>query len=286
MESTTFKQADTRKTSSLLKKYLQSKYGVKFSIRTEKYSMGSSLHVSYKGGPDEKIIVSEVSRLQHGWFDGMTDMYNYSHKDTNRMVIDGYMLETQKFVFVNQEIPEETSFKLARKLSENHSFSCGSFEVPKLENFSEFYTNFSERFGSAWNWSQFIYQNFTVRNFVTDNLDEIEILSCERDEENFSNFVFTYRYNGSVYSTSGLSVSKPEVEKKPVSVANNIEIVNYSEKAVAVIGGTYEIREGLKAIGGKFNPSLTVNGERVKGWIFPKSKENDIADLLISYNES
>ena len=47
---------------------------------------------------------------------------------------------------------------------------------------------------------------------------------------------------------------------------NKIEIVDYSEKAFAMVGDTKPIKEKLKDLGGRFNPSLKCGA----GWIFSK----------------
>ena len=56
-----------------------------------------------------------------------------------------------------------------------------------------------------------------------------------------------------------------------------VMMVEYSAKSVAVFGNTRPIKEELKAMGGLFNSRLTINGRRVMGWIFPKSKEQQLA---------
>ena len=57
----------------------------------------------------------------------------------------------------------------------------------------------------------------------------------------------------------------------------NCTMVEYSAKAVAVFGNTKPIKEELKAMGGRFNNRLTFKGEKIAGWIFPKSKEQRLA---------
>lgn len=54
-------------------------------------------------------------------------------------------------------------------------------------------------------------------------------------------------------------------------------LVEYSAKAVAVFGDTKTIKDELKAMGGRFNSRLTFNGQKLAGWIFPKSKEQRLA---------
>jgi hypothetical protein len=50
-----------------------------------------------------------------------------------------------------------------------------------------------------------------------------------------------------------------------------VQVVDYSDKSLAVIGETYPIRAMLKEQGGRFNRFLSINGEKVAGWIFQKS---------------
>ncbi len=58
------------------------------------------------------------------------------------------------------------------------------------------------------------------------------------------------------------------------------EIVDYSPKAIALFGDTKSIKDLLKAIGGKFNPRLTHNGEKKAGWIFQQSKRDELETII------
>ena len=62
--------------------------------------------------------------------------------------------------------------------------------------------------------------------------------------------------------------------------ADVVRIVDYSEKAIAVYGDTRPIKDTLKSLGGKFNFRLTINGETVAGWIFPKTKTDEVKTAL------
>lgn len=55
-----------------------------------------------------------------------------------------------------------------------------------------------------------------------------------------------------------------------------LEIVDYSEKAVAIIGDTIEVKGELRALGGKFNARLRCGA----GWIFPKSRETKLREVF------
>ncbi|MDH6313028.1 hypothetical protein M2137_001815 [Parabacteroides sp. PFB2-10] len=58
------------------------------------------------------------------------------------------------------------------------------------------------------------------------------------------------------------------------------EIVDYSEKALAIFGDTRPIKEQLKSLGGRFNPKLSYNGGKKAGWIFATAKRTELNYLL------
>lgn len=55
-----------------------------------------------------------------------------------------------------------------------------------------------------------------------------------------------------------------------------LQLINYSEKAIAVIGDTKEKATELKKLGGRFNFRLTCGA----GWIFPKKAETQLRALV------
>lgn len=57
---------------------------------------------------------------------------------------------------------------------------------------------------------------------------------------------------------------------------SDIQILDYSEKAIAVIGNTKRIKDQLKALGGRFNFRLKCGA----GWIFPKAKKAEILAII------
>ena len=77
----------------------------------------------------------------------------------------------------------------------------------------------------------------------------------------------------------------PVKEKEVVTTTGNISgvyIVDYSERSIAVLGDTKPYKEilGVNGLGGRFNFNLTVNDKKVAGWIFPKSRLNDVKSKL------
>lgn len=59
-----------------------------------------------------------------------------------------------------------------------------------------------------------------------------------------------------------------------------IEIVDYSEKSIALIGETKPHREKLKVLYCKFNPFLTIRGKKQPGWIASKKHEAEIVEFI------
>lgn len=75
---------------------------------------------------------------------------------------------------------------------------------------------------------------------------------------------------------------KPEEKKveKPEEKTGSIQIVDYSEKAIAVTGDTKPFKDDLHALGGKFNFRLKCG----PGWIFPKTKQEEVAEFVEKVN--
>lgn len=281
METKKFLQADRKKTTSILKKYLREKYGIDAKIKSKIYSGGSSLNISYVGGISEHIIKREVKRLQYGNFDGMIDLYEYNNSAENGLIIDGYELETFKYVFVSQDLTEFRK-KIAFAFSKKFRQYAEAHQLNTEEDYTKY---FPSLIGNAWNWMQLIYQNFNKLSFVTDDAELIEITDILQDTENFGYYA-KYTFNGKEYATNNheKQIKEPVIKKEPRNIINDIILIDYSEKAIAVIGNTYEIREGLKNLCGKFNKFLTVEGEKKAGWIFNKSQSDKVSDLLIQYS--
>jgi hypothetical protein len=73
----------------------------------------------------------------------------------------------------------------------------------------------------------------------------------------------------------------PKCEEKQKSVASAVKadgltLIDYSEKAIALVGDTRAIKDELKRIGGRFNARLSCGA----GWIFPKSKRDAIEAII------
>ncbi|MGN6440202.1 MAG: hypothetical protein ACTHMM_26990 [Agriterribacter sp.] len=74
-----------------------------------------------------------------------------------------------------------------------------------------------------------------------------------------------------------IPATKEQPVKEPVSVDNvSVQIIDYSEKAFAVIGDTKPIKDLLRSMGGKWNSYLSCGA----GWIFSKKYLHTVQQAL------
>lgn len=83
-----------------------------------------------------------------------------------------------------------------------------------------------------------------------------------------------------VIPVEAVPVSEVVEIAEPLQAVESLEVVDYSEKAIALFGNTKEIKDQLKALGGRFNPSLRYNGGKRAGWIFSKKQADKVRALL------
>ena len=91
-------------------------------------------------------------------------------------------------------------------------------------------------------------------------------------------YIFYYRETAPENREISL-YTKPEPKQSEPAKAiktKGIQLINYSEKAVAIIGDTRAIKDTLKTLGGRFNAHLTCGA----GWIFSKAKASTLRKAL------
>ena len=99
-------------------------------------------------------------------------------------------------------------------------------------------------------------------------------LKVERTEQNSGFIVDLYKI---VFETKEQPTQPEPTHEAPKD--GKIQIIDYSEKAFAVIGETKPIKDELKNLGGSFNPRLNCGA----GWIFSKTKLEAVKSYLIKY---
>ena len=90
-------------------------------------------------------------------------------------------------------------------------------------------------------------------------------------------YIFYYRETAPENREISL-YKKPEPKQNETKTidAKGVQIIDYSEKAIAIVGETRAIKETLKTFGGKFNSHLSCGA----GWIFSKTKESALREAL------
>ena len=98
---------------------------------------------------------------------------------------------------------------------------------------------------------------------------------------------FIERYAHTAGDEANICLKAPQREtgaQQPTTPADlsalNLEIVEYSEKAIAVFGDTKPIKDILKNLNGLFRANLTYNGERRAGWIYSRKQEQKVRETL------
>ena len=98
---------------------------------------------------------------------------------------------------------------------------------------------------------------------------------------------FIERYAHTAGDEANLCMKAPQREneaQQPTATAApstlSLEIVEYSEKAIAVFGDTKPIKDVLKDLNGLFRANLTYKGERRAGWIYSKKQELKVREAL------
>jgi len=222
--------------AAAIREELKTKFkGVKFSVTSDNFSMGNSVHISWTDGPTEDEVSAITSKYQYGHFNGMEDIYEYSNSRED--------IPQAKFVSEHRKQSEET----------RAAIDAAALEIWPGED-----------------WEQKRYREQESRAIFNRTSLPIgaKVLGIERGEQE-------NRY------IDRLIIEAPEgqAEAAPVEVpAGQIQIIDYSDKAIAIIGDTRPIAEklGKKGLGLKFNKYLTCG----PAWIAPKSRLEEIQKAL------
>lgn len=266
------KQAYTRKADELRKKYagilepLADSYDkkgatnnlrkllkyhfptVKFSVRRENYD---TIYIKFTDGApitEEVERVAQQFNIRH--FDGMTDyedIINTPFADTFGGL--GY-------IFVEREMSDKVRERLTAEVLERFPILANNKDIP-VDIFRK------ELDGLKHDENREIFDALQCYNYWINAATLVHSLFDKMD--------FTPKVE-----KPQPKVNDVQSKTEPVSAANDLQIIDYSERAIAVIGNTKPIKEILKQLGGRFNLRLTCGA----GWVFPKSKTNELRAAL------
>lgn len=128
---------------------------------------------------------------------------------------------------------------------------------------------------------------FTAKKFTkTKQQKDWRYILCRSESLNFDFNNSGYKYSLKTYSGYTIELKNDiDIPQKQESSANELkstsfEVVNYSDKCIAIFGSTILIKDKLKEIGAKFNPYLNKGGVKTAGWVLPISKQNLLNSII------
>lgn len=105
---------------------------VKFSVRSQTYSGGSSVNVSWTDLPLREDVEEVVNRFKSGSFDGMTDMY-----ETSGYIENGVRYVGAKYISCSRELSDEYRTEIENYLNANYEVSKNHYEYYSYLNRAE-----------------------------------------------------------------------------------------------------------------------------------------------------
>lgn len=208
---------------------------IKFSVTSESFSMGNSVHVGYTDGPTSNQIDDIIKKYQYGHFNGMEDLYENTNSRDD--------IPQAKYVSAQRDMSEETKALLMQDAE----------RLFNPDHYSRIYT--------AADFAHQIFSHCEIPAGASITGIERTGKTCGiNSPEHFYKIAFELP-----------EAEIKEVEKAEVK-AGTVQIIEYSEKAIAVIGDTKPIKDKLRDLKGSFNFRLTCG----PGWIFPKTRLEEV----------
>ena len=140
-------ETSSAKTANAIKKELKIMFPkIKFSIRSDNYSGGNSVKISWIDGPTDENVDKIVRKYQYGSFDSMEDLYNYDNKRDD--------ISQAKYVLCNRKMSKETEENIIKK--HNATF-CVEGQIKDLNSWNDD--------AQCWN-NQLVYRKFKEMELI------------------------------------------------------------------------------------------------------------------------
>lgn len=201
----------------------------------------SVVRVRYENGPKYSEVSQLLAKYEYGKFDPMTDYYDIkSDKEETAE-------NTVKYVQVSRDINDmiESLVEVADIDRERARVILRDINIP---------------------------------------LGAISIKSVSQDVINFRDGEIEYNYEEkeTKSKTEKEKMDKPDKTDKKFTPKDrgDLRVIDYTEKSIAVVGNTFEVKDKLKELDARFNKFLTIDGEKQPGWILPKTKKDEVLNVL------
>lgn len=217
---------------------------VKFSVTSDSFSMGNSVDIRWTDGPTSAEVDVITDKYQYGHFDGMNDMYESSNRRDD--------IPQAKYVSTHRQRSEEAD-KLQEIIKQDFA---GWIDSDYGHNSA---TNILYR---VWN--------------KTSIPEGAQIIGISRTDHTCGQVEDLLQIDLQLPETA----NTPQTEAQPIEpTEGEINIVDYSEKAFAVIGSPADlkaIQAKMYEIGGKWNKYLKCGA----GYIFSKKHLAEVTAYL------
>lgn len=216
--------------------------GIKFSVTSDNFAGGDAVRIAWNDGPTDPEVVAITGKYQYGQWNGMEDIYEHSN--------DRNDIPQTKFVTESRHMSPETRATLdpiAAKLFDSDHYR-----------------------DSNTLWKLFQKTSFPAGAKIT-GIGE----TPEGEHRGFAEDFYCITFEAPEQKTPAPAPAAPVFEKVE-TVPGEINIIDYSERAFAVIGDTKPIKDKLYNLGGKFNKKLSCG----PGWIFSKKRLDQVQKAL------
>lgn len=245
--------------------------GVKFSAKKWD-GWGGSYELEWTDGPTEEHLqeAADFDLFESGrdTFDGMTDYAGHSYAEFTDFSCKYFGLFGQ--IRMNRHHSEEFRQSIRQSIRA---------AVPGLPEGDQERITAGDQQGAICGMFPDVCASYIVQNLERYGLRDavayiarcIDATPTQEDEPTDPNG------GGSPTPSYG---DREKSQNPDAPTVEGVEVVGYSEKALAVFGDTRALADELKTIGAKFNRALTYNGERRAGWIISRRKADELAALL------
>lgn len=227
--------------------------GVKFSLKKNS-GWGSDWQVSWEDGPTEETFKEETDlglfSTYHDTFNGYDDSTGVSYEEFTEFAYK-YMGSCNS-IYTMRDMSEE---KKAELIAEVVSI------VPELDTKNEYG----------------YYKRVVLSNEQMEALENhfnagLNSLFSRYDDPTADEIARNIWYEKNYIQEVKPEEKPAETTLKKVGNESELQLIDYSDKAVAIIGNTRDYVAKLKELGGRFNGKLKCGA----GWIFSKKRETEL----------
>lgn len=219
--------------------------GIKFSCRSESFSMGDAVRIEWTNGPTTAQVEAISSKYQSAQYDSHADYWDTSENVHN--------VPRAKYVTTRR----------------NRSEEIDAFAPQLQELLDQRFSGLDKYRDSG---EQVLFRLF-YQSEIPVGAKVIGVEYCEDKGGHGVENHFQLITEGGTPQPKTKEDRTEQPTAGPVETeAGEVKIIDYSARAIAVIGDTKPIKDKLKEMGGKFNFRLTCGA----GWIFPKTKMDEV----------